>query len=153
DNARVEIPAKSTKIRSFDSTRVRAFADGRPADCFGDGFEATYTHTATPRIQAERMQLLQSVPIFDPQGGPWKRGYLRAEWNIQPNDWFFEGHFKNDQCMPGTLMFEGCLQAMAFYLAALGFTTDHDGWRFEPVPDEFYSLRCRGQVLPTSRLL
>ena len=36
--------------------------------------------------------------------------------------------------MPGTLMFEGCLQAMAFYLAALGFTLDRDGWRFEPVP-------------------
>ena len=31
-------------------------------------------------------------------------------------------------------MFEGCLQAMAFYLAALGFTLDRDGWRFEPVP-------------------
>ena len=44
-------------------------------------------------------------------------------------------------------MFEGCLQGMAFYLAALGFTLDHDSWRFEPVPDETYKLRCRGQAL------
>ncbi len=50
-------------------------------------------------------------------------------------------------------MFEGCLQAMAFYLSGLGFTVERDGWRFEPVPDEVYSLRCRGQVLPSSKLL
>jgi 3-hydroxymyristoyl/3-hydroxydecanoyl-(acyl carrier protein) dehydratase len=37
-------------------------------------------------------------------------------------DWFFQGHFKDDPCMPGTLMFEGCLQALAFYLTALGYT-------------------------------
>ena len=45
-------------------------------------------------------------------------------------------------------MFEGCLQAMAVYLAALGYTLDRDGWRFEPVPDETYPMRCRGQVTP-----
>jgi len=55
--------------------------------------------------------------------------------------------------MPGTLMFEGCLQAMAFYLAALGFTTDRDGWRFQPVSGVAYPLRCRGQVTPTSKKL
>jgi 3-hydroxymyristoyl/3-hydroxydecanoyl-(acyl carrier protein) dehydratase len=55
--------------------------------------------------------------------------------------------------MPGTLMFEGCLQAMAFYLTALGHTLDKDGWRFEPVPDLPYRLRCRGQATPASRQL
>ncbi len=50
-------------------------------------------------------------------------------------------------------MFEGCLQAMAFYLTGLGFTLERDGWRFEPVPEETYQLRCRGQVLPSSKLL
>ena len=71
--------------------------------------------------------------------------------HIHPDDWFFAGHFKNDPCMPGTLMFEGCLQTMAFYLAALGYTLDRDGWRFEPVPEELYKLRCRGQVTPASK--
>lgn len=99
------------------------------------------------------MQLLHRVPDFDPQGGPWKRGYLCAELSVSPQEWFFRGHFKNDPCMPGTLMFEGCLQAMAFYLAAMGYTIDRDGWRFEPVPEETYRLRCRGQVTPASRSL
>ena len=42
-------------------------------------------------------------------------------------------------------MLEGCLQAMAVYVTALGYTLDRDGWRFEPVPDVPYQLRCRGQ--------
>ena len=67
---------------------------------------------------------------------------------IDPGDWFFEGHFTNDSCMPGTLMFEGCLQAMAVYVAALGFTIERDAWRFGPVPDTKYPMRCRGQVTP-----
>ena len=55
--------------------------------------------------------------------------------------------------MPGTLMFEGCLQAMAFYLSAMGYTAHRDGWRFQPVPKRPYPLLCRGQVLPTSKEL
>ena len=97
------------------------------------------------------MLFLDEVTDFDPRGGPWGRGYLRARSELAPDDWFFDGHFKNDPCMPGTLMFEGCLQAMAFYIAGLGYTIAHDGWLFEPVPDETYKLLCRGQATPESR--
>src|SRR5690606_1148387 len=129
------------------------FADGRPWECFGEGFLRTRSHTRTPRIQGGRMLFLDGVETFDPRGGPWGRGYLKAVTPIAPDDWFFEGHFKNDPCMPGTLMLEGCVQAMAFYLAAMGFTIERDGWRFRPIADETFSLRCRGQVIPTSREL
>ena len=97
------------------------------------------------------MLFLDEVPLLDPRGGPWGLGYLRAEAAVRPDDWYFEGHFKNDPCMPGTLMFEGCLQAMSFYLASQGRTVDRDGWRFEPVLEQTYRLRCRGQVLPDSK--
>ena len=151
--ARMAEPPRRVERRAFDRAQVEAFAGGRAADCFGEAFARAWVHTRSPRIPGGRLLLLQTVPVFDPSGGPWRRGYLRAEWVVSPDDWFFQGHFKNDPCMPGTLMFEGCLQAMAFYLAALGFTLERDGWRFEPVPDESYPLRCRGQVVPTSKLL
>jgi 3-hydroxymyristoyl/3-hydroxydecanoyl-(acyl carrier protein) dehydratase/1-acyl-sn-glycerol-3-phosphate acyltransferase len=153
EKARMDPPPCLTSRRSFETSDLRALIAGLVAECFGDGFELAYTHTRTPVAQNDRMQLLQRIPVFDPAGGPWKRGYLRAEWDVCPDEWFFPGHFKNDPCMPGTLMVEGCLQAMAFYLSALGFTLERDGWRFEPVPDTRYSLRCRGQVVPSSKLL
>ena len=152
-DGRCDPPPVSCNRRSFSAAEVRAFSEGRAHDCFGEGFERTLTHTRTPRIQSGKMLLLDEVAEFDPAGGPWGRGYLRVENRIHPDDWYMQGHFKNDPCMPGTLMCEGCLQAMAFYLAAMGCTINRDGWRFEPAVDETYKLQCRGQVTPRSRRL
>jgi 3-hydroxymyristoyl/3-hydroxydecanoyl-(acyl carrier protein) dehydratase len=153
DDGPLDPPAVAGSARRFGPDALRAFADGRPADCFGPGWEKARSHVRSPRIPDGRMLGLHEVTEFDPAGGPWQRGYLRAETPVRPDEWFFEGHFKNDPCMPGSLMFEGCLQAMAFYLAATGFTIDRDGWRFEPVPDRPYRMRCRGQVTPENRRL
>ncbi|MFD5513314.1 hypothetical protein ACFWIB_36990 [Streptomyces sp. NPDC127051] len=149
----VDPPAVASGARSFTTEQVHAFANGRPADCFGPGWRLTRTHIRTPRIGDGCLRLLGSVQDFEPTGGPWGRGYLRGETPVSPDDWFFDGHFPNDPCMPGTLMFEGCLQAMAFYLTAAGFTLERDGWRFEPVTGVPYPLFCRGQVTPSSHLL
>ena len=147
-------PRPGITVRSaYDESEVSAFAAGDLAGAFGDGFKRGASHTRTPRIAGGRMQLFDRVDELDVNGGPWKRGYMRASLPIRPDAWFFAGHFHNDPCMPGTLMFDGCLQTMAFYLAALGYTVDKDGWTFEPVPDRPYQLRCRGQVTPQSRML
>jgi acyl transferase domain-containing protein/3-hydroxymyristoyl/3-hydroxydecanoyl-(acyl carrier protein) dehydratase len=137
--------------RWFGPEAVRAFAEGRPADCFGPNWTLTRAHVRSPRIESGRMLLLGTVTDLDPAGGAWGRGYLRVRTAVAPDDWYFTGHFTNDPCMPGTLMFQGGLQAMAFYLTALGHTIRRDGWRFEPVPDEPVVLRCRGQVAPDSQ--
>ncbi|GIE97470.1 beta-ketoacyl synthase N-terminal-like domain-containing protein [Paractinoplanes rishiriensis] len=132
----------------FGAGAVGAFARGRPDECFGPGWDVTRAHVRTPRIGSGRLRLLDEVPVVDPD-----RGYLRAETAVRPDDWFFDGHFHNDPCMPGTLMSEACFQAVSFYLAAGGHTIDRDGWRFEPVPGQVARMRCRGQVTPGSRRL
>jgi 3-oxoacyl-(acyl-carrier-protein) synthase/3-hydroxymyristoyl/3-hydroxydecanoyl-(acyl carrier protein) dehydratase len=142
--------------RTYTREQVEAFAQGDGYACFGqkpapNGYERLQTHVRTPRIAPRPMNFWDSVSELDPNGGPWKKGYLRAEQAITLGDWFFQGHFKDDPCMPGTMMFEACLQASAFYLTALGFTIRRDGWTFEPVPDVPYDLKCRGQVTPTSK--
>lgn len=149
--ARLDSPAIESTRNAFSTEQLRAFSEGDLFACFGPGFEYGQTHVRPPKIQSGRMLFLDEVTEFDPRGGPWGRGYLRARSELSANDWFFDGHFKNDPCMPGTLMFEGCLQAMAFYLAGLGYTVSHDGWLFEPVPEEVYKLLCRGQATPASR--
>ena len=150
---RVDPPVLVPAARSFGRDEVRAFADGKPLECFGPGWEPTLEHLRTPRVCDGDLLLLDEVTDLDPLGGPWGRGYLRARTAVADNDWFFAGHFHNDPCMPGSLMFEGCFQAMSFYLAGLGCTLDRDGWLFEPVPERPYRMRCRGQVTPASREL
>jgi 3-hydroxymyristoyl/3-hydroxydecanoyl-(acyl carrier protein) dehydratase/1-acyl-sn-glycerol-3-phosphate acyltransferase len=150
---RLAPPAVRCEKDRFEREELEAFARGDAFGCFGAGFERAKTHTRSPRIPEGRMLLQDRVTELDPAGGPWGRGYLRAELDVKPDLWFFDGHFKNDPCMPGTLMFDGCLQAMSFYLAALGFTLPRDGWRFRPVAELPYQLQCRGQVTPSSRRL
>ncbi|MEV8397671.1 beta-ketoacyl synthase N-terminal-like domain-containing protein [Streptomyces niveus] len=151
DDLPLDPPAVRCGRTRFDADRVRSLTQGRPADCFGPGWEATAAHVRSPRLDDGRLRLIDEVTAFDPAGGPWGRGYLRAETALSPDDWFFEGHFKNDPCMPGTLMLQGGLQAMAFYLTAMGYTVNRDGWRFEPVGDHPCKAMCRGQATPASR--
>jgi 3-oxoacyl-(acyl-carrier-protein) synthase/3-hydroxymyristoyl/3-hydroxydecanoyl-(acyl carrier protein) dehydratase/1-acyl-sn-glycerol-3-phosphate acyltransferase len=153
ENPRLDPGPCPTSRRAFDAHAMVQFSEGDLFSCFGEGFHRTASHTRSPRGGVGRLHLLERVDELSFNGGPWGRGYLRATDTITPDDWFFDGHFKNDPCMPGTLMFEGCLEAMAFYLAAMGFTIDRDGWRFEPVPETAYRLLCRGQVTPRSREL
>lgn len=150
---RVDPPKVECQYTQFSKEQIEAFIDGNYQSAFGSGYELAKTHTWPPRVAGGKMRFIDHISDFSFDGGPWGRGYLRAEQYISPDVWFFDGHFKNDPCMPGTLMFEGCLQVMAFYMTALGYTLEHDGWRFEPIPEEAYKMQCRGQVLPSSKLV
>ncbi len=152
DIAPVEAAATTEKT-AFSREDVAAYLDGRLYDCFGDAFEYAHTHTRTPGSPADKGNFLGEVTDFDPNGGPAGRGYLRIVEDIHADDWFFEGHFKNDPCMPGTLMADACLQAMAFYMSARGHTLHRDGWRFQPVRETNYKFVCRGQATPESKKL
>ncbi len=54
--------------------------------------------------------LIDSITNLDFNGGPWGRGYLCAEYEVKPGHWLFACHFKDDPCLPGTLMFEAAIQ-------------------------------------------
>jgi acyl transferase domain-containing protein/3-hydroxymyristoyl/3-hydroxydecanoyl-(acyl carrier protein) dehydratase len=146
--ARRDTPPRVTMRRTFDRALVDAFVDGRAFACFGAGFEMAGPHVRTPTLPKGRMRLLDEVVSFEPEGGPWGRGYLKARAVVQRDAWFYEGHFKNDPCMPGTLMADAATQALSFAMAAYGFTIDRDGWRFEPIAGELSRFVCRGQVTP-----
>ena len=147
-DARLDPAPRLTTKRSFTEGEVQAWVDGDAFGCFGDGFELAQCHTRTPTIPDGRLKLLDSVPVFEPEGGPWGRGYLRAESHVPTDAWFYQGHFKNDPCMPGTLMADAATQALSFAMASMGFTIRRDGWRFEPSPGELARFLCRGQVIP-----
>ncbi|MEV6756742.1 beta-hydroxydecanoyl-ACP dehydratase [Streptomyces sp. NPDC051214] len=141
---RAAAPVTSPSAHTFGPPQVRAFADGRPAHCFGPAWPSA----GSPRLPSGDMLLLGSVTEFAPSGGPWARGYLRAETPVRPDDWYFAAHFHHDPVMPGNLMLDGCLQAMSFHLAAAGHTIGKERWRFEALPNHPFVVRFRGQVTP-----
>ncbi len=147
DVAPIDTSQASTK-RAFDEADVLAFRSGDAFACFGKGFELCAAQSFPAHLPAGKLNFFESVSAFDPIGGPWKRGYLRANSRVPTCAWFYDGHFHNDPCMPGTLMAEAAVQALEFYAAALGLTQERDGYIFEPVPGETAKFICRGQVIP-----
>jgi len=148
EGARRDEPPRVTQKRSLNRAELDAFTDGHAFACFGTGFERAAAHTRTPATPGGRLRLIDEVVSFEPNGGPWGLGYLRATTAVPTDAWFYDGHFKNDPCMPGTLMADAATQALSITMAAYGFTIERDGWRFEPVPDEMARFVCRGQVTP-----
>jgi acyl transferase domain-containing protein/3-hydroxymyristoyl/3-hydroxydecanoyl-(acyl carrier protein) dehydratase len=159
-------PLTTTKKTSLSRDELAAWSRGDAFACFGEGFEMCQTHVRTPRIDAPRetrdtfgnpdgrfidMLLIDRVTALSFEGGPWGRGHLRAELDLHDQKWFYKGHFKDDPCMPGTIMFQGCLQVASTYLAACGYAIANDGFRFEPRMNAEMPLRCRGQATPSSK--
>ncbi len=98
-----------------------------------------------------RMKLLDRVLSFEPMGGRFGIGCLVAEMDIHPDDWFLTCHFVDDMVMPGTLMYECCLHTMRLYLLSLGWLGEDGVVAWEPVAGVKSQLRCRGQVLQSTR--
>ncbi|MEM9686981.1 MAG: beta keto-acyl synthase, partial [Bacteroidota bacterium] len=141
----------ATKKTAFSPDEIEAYTLGNMVECFGPELDWTETHTRSPRSQGGYQNFIKNITKFDLHGGPAGRGYLRSETMVSPDDWYFKGHFKNDECMPGTLMADACLQMMAFFMVGAGLTLKKDGWRFEPVTDYKCKFICRGQVIPESK--
>ena len=151
ENPLLHIPPDFCKKTHFTTEEVKSYFEGNGYECFKEGFEILKTHKRSPVSLVGKYYFIDEITEFNPYGGPKKRGYLCGRTTVDPDWWFFKVHFKNDPCMPGNLMAEGCIQMMSFYLSALGFTKNRDGWRFEPVPGEKCKALFRSQITPEAK--
>lgn len=140
--------SRASAKRAFSAPDVAAFRAGDALACFGKGFEFCAAHSRPAHLPDDKLAFFDEVVAFDPAGGPWGRGYLKASAHVPTDAWFYSGHFHEDPCMPGTLMAEAAVQALEFYAAAAGLTIERDGYVFEPMPGETAKFVCRGQVIP-----
>ena len=141
-------PTRASSKRAFSREDVLAWRAGDGLFCFGPGFEALAAQSRPAHLPHGRLDFFDEVEAFEPGGGPWGRGYLKARASVPKEAWFYDGHFHGDPCMPGTLMAEAAVQALEFHAAALGLTLERDGFVFEPAPGETAEFICRGQVIP-----
>ncbi len=135
---------------TYDDHRIEALRRGDAAACFGADFEGIQLPAALC-LPGGRMRLIHRVVALQPWGGRFGKGYIRAEADIHPDDWFLTCHFVDDMVMPGTLMYECCAHTLRVLLMRLGWVTDKPETAYEPAQGVECHLKCRGPVTPATR--
>ena len=163
-------------IESYDDRQLLALRQGELGSCFGPAFQrilldcpatipglkylheigvdsrnqlATLPESASS--QRSKMWLIDRVLKLDPSGGKFGLGMILGELDIHPNDWFLTCHFCDDQVMPGTLMYECCMHTLRIYLLRMGWVGESGQLAYEPIPEVRSRLKCRGQVLASTK--
>lgn len=135
---------------SYDAAAIDALRQGDYAACFGTAF-ANLPLQDKKRLPGGDMRLVHRIPELDPKGGRFGIGRIIGEADIHPDDWFLTCHFVDDQVMPGTLMYECCLHTLRIFLMRAGWVGERSDLHFQPIPGRYSQLKCRGQVLPSTK--
>jgi len=137
-------------VEHYSDAQLTALRQGDLAACFGSVFEGLPLRQPVT-LPSGRLNLVHRVLELDPSGGKYGIGKIRAEADIHPDDWFLTCHFCDDQVMPGTLMYECCLHTLRVYLLRMGWIGAAGEIAYEPVPGIKSRLKCRGQVLASTK--
>lgn len=92
------------------------------------------------------MLMFDRITEISMTGGSLDKGFLKAEFDIKPDLWFFKCHFEGDPVMPGCLGLDSLWQLLGFYL----------GWTGAPGSGRALGLgelKFTGQVLPETKLV
>jgi 3-hydroxyacyl-[acyl-carrier protein] dehydratase/trans-2-decenoyl-[acyl-carrier protein] isomerase len=98
----------SEKRSSFDLDDLLACGEGR---LFGSG---------NAQLPLPPMLMFDRIDEIAEEGGAHGKGLIRAAFDIKPDLWFFQCHFKGDPVMPGCLGLDALWQLCGFYLGWLG---------------------------------
>jgi 3-hydroxyacyl-[acyl-carrier protein] dehydratase / trans-2-decenoyl-[acyl-carrier protein] isomerase len=66
------------------------------------------------------MLMFDRITSITSDGGAHGKGYIEAEFDINPDLWFFACHFVGDPVMPGCLGLDALWQLVGFYLGRMG---------------------------------
>ena len=129
----------------FSADDLVALVRGDLVSCFG---QAYFSNGRNPslRLPPNDMLMLNRVTRVDRRGGSSGLGFIEAEKDLHPDDWYFSCHFRDDQVLAGSLQAEGGSQLLQFYMLLLGMQRLTKDARFQPVLDKPQKVRCRKGV-------
>lgn len=71
-------------------------------------------------LPAPPMLMIDRITHVSEDGGEYGKGQIVGEFDIKPDLWFFECHFKSDPVMPGCLGLDALWQLTGFFLGWTG---------------------------------
>lgn len=129
----------------YTDNMVEFLREGDLGGCFGKVFDGILLGKNL-RLPGNRMHLIDRVLDIDPEGGRFGIGFISAEADIHPDDWFLTCHFVDDMVMPGTLMYECCAHALRIFTQRMGWISTRDDLCYDVIAGVESDLKCRGPV-------
>ncbi len=138
---------------SFDEKDMYYLMEGDLASCYANPDYDKKGTNPSLHFPLEKILMLDRVTSVDRTGGLWGLGLIEAEKDLSPDEWYFTSHFRDDPVLAGSLMSEGCVQLLQFFMLYLGLQTKTIDARFQTMQNIPQPIRCRGQALPKDRLM
>lgn len=141
-------PLLTTSKRSFSKEDLRHLINGDIEKCFED--ESYYANGRNPSLclPPEKILMIDRITEVDLTGGAYGLGYVVAEKDLHPDDWYFPCHFRDDEVLAGSLQAEGGGNLLRFFMLMLGLQRLTKDARYQPVFDLPQKVRCRKEVTP-----
>ncbi|MCB9291355.1 MAG: PfaB family protein [Lewinellaceae bacterium] len=139
-------PLLKTHKTSFSKEDLRHLINGDMEKCFED--ESYYSNGRNPSLclPPEKILMIDRITSVDLTGGAYGLGYIVAEKDLHPDDWYFPCHFRDDEVLAGSLQAEGGGNLLRFFMLMLGLQRLTKDARYQPVFDLPQKVRCRKQV-------
>ena len=106
------------------------------------------------RLADPMICMIDRVTKFEPSGGDKGLGWLRAEKDVDPSEWFFKAHFFQDPVQPGSLGIEAMIQLLQWYMIEIDMAVGLENPRFTSLGlNKKMVWKYRGQVVPENSLI
>ena len=99
-----------------------------------------------PQLPLPPMLMCDRITRIDDNGGEFGKGQIDAEFDLNPDLWFFPCHFEGDPVMPGCLGMDALWQIVGFFL---GWSGGLGRGRALSVGE----VKFTGQILPSNKLV
>lgn len=108
--------------------------------------EGTLFGPGRAQLPLPPMLMFDRITEITADGGPHGKGKVVAEFDISPERWFFDCHFKGDPVMPGCLGLDAMWQLVGFFMCWVG---SPGRGRALGVGE----VQLRGQITPATKLV